>query len=298
MDITFMREFVAFSRQMNFSRAAKQLHISQPTLSNHIAAIEAEVGSALVDRSTPLRLTQAGRVFLENCSTVIDAYDSAIQLTRAAAEEELSLTITSSSNSNGSGCIFMQSITAFLAEHRHIFFTQMPSVTGTAYDELMRDGVDAVMVCVYPQEVDRERGVAFQELPPTFPNRLGVWMDCSHPLAGRELLHWGDLNGEKFPMGLEVELWAAGVIQMLRDHGLTFETSIVSQPGVSFFSAYAPDEMIVMDETLASLPFVISPDHCFRLIDEPDAFARTFIAYLPDRVSPALQLYLDYLRAE
>lgn len=63
MDIEYLREFVTFSRLMNFSRAAKQLHISQPTLSNHIAAIEAEVGSVLVGRSTPLRLTQSGRVF-------------------------------------------------------------------------------------------------------------------------------------------------------------------------------------------------------------------------------------------
>lgn len=297
MDIEYLREFVTFSRLMNFSRAAKQLHISQPTLSNHIAAIEAEVGSVLVGRSTPLRLTQSGRVFLEGASSVIEAYNRTLELTRSAAEIELSLTITSSSDSNCSGCTFAQSINSFLAGHRGVFFSQMNSVAGTAYEELMREGVDAVMVCVCPQDVDREQGVAFREIRPTFPNRLGVWMDCGHPLADREHLTWADLNGEKFPMGIDVELWACGVIQLLKDHGLTFDTSIVSQPGVSFFSAYGPDELIIMDETLASLPFINAPGHCFRLLDEPDAVAGTYIAYLPERVSPALQLYLDFLEA-
>ena len=98
-------------------------------------------------------------------------------------------------------------------------------------------------------------------------------------------------------MGITVELWASGVIQMLKDHGLSFETSIVSQPGVSFLSAYEPDEIIIMDETLAALPFIAAPGRCFRLLDEPDAYAKTFIAYLPEKVSPALRLYLDYLEA-
>ncbi len=295
MDIDFMREYIAFSRLMNFSRAAKQLHISQPTLSNHIAAIEAEVGALLVDRSTPLRLTQAGRVFLENASGVVDAYDRAIEMARAVGQVELPLVITSSGDSNCSGCAFAQSITGFLADHRNIFFSQMQSVAGTAFDELQRDGVDAVMVCYRSQEVDREKGVAFLELKPTFPNRLGVWMDSCHPLAGKDKLHWSDLNGQKFPMGITVELWASGVIQMLKDHGLSFETSIVSQPGISFLSAYEPDEIIIMDETLAALPFISAPGRCFRLLDEPDACAKTFIAYLPEKVSPALRLYLDYL---
>ena len=295
MDVSHMREFVAFSRFMNFSRAARALHISQPTLSNHIAAIEAEVGAVLVERGNPLRLTQSGRVFLEGISAVIDAYDQVLSQARTTATMEMPLTIASSSDSNCSGCTFSKSVNEFLSHHRNVFFSQVSTTTGSAFDELAQGNLDAVMVCVAPQRLDLERGVAFQRIKPAFPNRLGVWMDCSHPLANLETIHWEDLNGGKFPMGINVELWAAGVIQLLRDHGVSFDTSVVSQPGASFLTAYESDELIIMEETLISLPFLSAPHHCFRLLDEPDALAETYIAYLPERVSPALRLYLGFL---
>lgn len=54
--------FLAASEELNFTKAAKQLYISQQSLSNHISNLEKEFGVALFHRSTPLTLTYAGRV--------------------------------------------------------------------------------------------------------------------------------------------------------------------------------------------------------------------------------------------
>lgn len=61
MNISYLEEFLTFSRYMNVSEAARQLHVAQPTLSNHIAALEKEFGCDLVARGKTMRLTPAGR---------------------------------------------------------------------------------------------------------------------------------------------------------------------------------------------------------------------------------------------
>lgn len=54
--------FLAASEELNFTRAARQLYISQQSLSSHISNLEKEFGVALFNRTTPLTLTYAGQV--------------------------------------------------------------------------------------------------------------------------------------------------------------------------------------------------------------------------------------------
>ena len=59
-----MEYFAAVADKRSFTRAADQLHITQQTLSAHIAALERELNCQLLLRRTPLELTYAGEVFL------------------------------------------------------------------------------------------------------------------------------------------------------------------------------------------------------------------------------------------
>lgn len=45
--------FVEVAAQLSFSKAAEALHVSQPTVSHQIKALEDELGCALLVRSTP-----------------------------------------------------------------------------------------------------------------------------------------------------------------------------------------------------------------------------------------------------
>ncbi|MGI6263214.1 MAG: LysR family transcriptional regulator [Succiniclasticum sp.] len=63
MNFLTMDYFVALAEERNFTRAAERLHITQQTLSAHIATLEKEVGGALFVRHVPLELTHAGQVF-------------------------------------------------------------------------------------------------------------------------------------------------------------------------------------------------------------------------------------------
>lgn len=59
-----MEYFAAVADKRNFTRAADQLHITQQTLSAHIASLERELNCQLFLRRSPLELTYAGQVFL------------------------------------------------------------------------------------------------------------------------------------------------------------------------------------------------------------------------------------------
>ena len=65
MNFSSMDYFVMVARERSFSRAAERLHITQQTLSAHIAKLEGELGTKLLVRNIPLELTYAGEVFLE-----------------------------------------------------------------------------------------------------------------------------------------------------------------------------------------------------------------------------------------
>ena len=64
MNFSTMEYFVALARERSFTKAAQQLHITQQSLSSHIAALEQELGCQLLVRRVPLELTYAGTVFL------------------------------------------------------------------------------------------------------------------------------------------------------------------------------------------------------------------------------------------
>ena len=72
--------FLVLAREKNFTRAAEALHITQQSLSSHIAGLEKELGCTLLVRRTPLELTYAGRTFLR--------YAESIGQTRQAMERE------------------------------------------------------------------------------------------------------------------------------------------------------------------------------------------------------------------
>jgi hypothetical protein len=85
MELRHLRYFVAVAELENVSRAALKLHVSQPALSAQIRDLEDELGFDLLERTPKsVRLTIAGRVFLDQTRAVLEHVDLAVKSARAA----------------------------------------------------------------------------------------------------------------------------------------------------------------------------------------------------------------------
>lgn len=82
MELRQIQYFVTVAEVLNFGRAAEQLGMGQPGVSQQIARLERELGVLLFDRSArAIRLTEAGQRFLPAARAVLVSVDQA----RAAA---------------------------------------------------------------------------------------------------------------------------------------------------------------------------------------------------------------------
>lgn len=90
MDVKYLVPFVAVAEELHFGRAAKRLHMSQPPLSRQIRRLEDDLGVQLLVRDRHgVRLTPAGRAFLEEARLVLSRADAAARMARRVASGEV-----------------------------------------------------------------------------------------------------------------------------------------------------------------------------------------------------------------
>ena len=89
MELRHARYFVTVAEELNFRRAAKRLHLTQPSLSTQIRLLEEDVDVQLLKRdSHKVELTPAGRGFLEGCRRLLQDADNYSRTARRIARGE------------------------------------------------------------------------------------------------------------------------------------------------------------------------------------------------------------------
>src|SRR3954449_4992639 len=88
VEIRHLRAFVAVAEELNFSRAATRLYLSQPALSRQIRALERLLGCELLRRSTHrVELTVAGSALLDRARRLLADLDEAVAATQSVGGE-------------------------------------------------------------------------------------------------------------------------------------------------------------------------------------------------------------------
>jgi DNA-binding transcriptional LysR family regulator len=87
MELRNLRHFVTVAEELNFGRAARRLHMSQPGLSQSIKALEREMGLPLFERTRQhVTLTAQGRMLLSEVHRLLAHAQEVEQLARRLAD--------------------------------------------------------------------------------------------------------------------------------------------------------------------------------------------------------------------
>src|ERR1700750_1885515 len=78
LDVARLRVIDAVARHGSVTAAAHELHYSQPSVSHHLARLEAETGAQLLQRAgRGIRLTEAGRLLAARAAEILGRIEAA-----------------------------------------------------------------------------------------------------------------------------------------------------------------------------------------------------------------------------
>lgn len=191
MKIDYLREFVLLAKNLNYTTTANELFISQSVLSRHIAFVEEKIGATLIERNAqPIRLTEAGKFFKEQCEWILSAFDRtcAETLLRGQGVNGMlkigTLYYTSSPNLSTLQRILKDE----LCELEVMFLSTNPD---QCLNALRRSEIDAALIyrMRYPDSDQYE----FQDL---YREPFVAFVNEGNPLAQKENLKLADLEGQ------------------------------------------------------------------------------------------------------
>jgi epsilon-lactone hydrolase len=148
VELRHLRAFVAVAEELNFSRAADRLFISQPALSRQIRGLEQLVGCQLLKRSThQVELTVAGEALLERSRRLLNDVDAAVSAALAVGGEHLARIARLLDPARG--LITEDAMTTDLQEVRDAFESlqrQLAPPPGTVVRPVTAGGVQSLVV--------------------------------------------------------------------------------------------------------------------------------------------------------
>ena len=90
MELRQLRYFIAVAEHLNFTEASKRLFVAQPAVSQQIAGLEKSLGLKLFIRDKhSVKLTPAGRVFLNDAIDLLSRSEEAEKRVKKAASGEV-----------------------------------------------------------------------------------------------------------------------------------------------------------------------------------------------------------------
>ena len=181
MELSQIRYFILTAQLQNMSKAARVLHITQPTLSKSISNLERELGAQLFDRTgKKLVLNEKGRRFLEGAIVSVQELDNA---TAAAQDELLNSTLRIGLLHVGSG--FLRCLGSFSRENPAVVL-QVDHLTDSA-ENIDTNQFDLLL---YPRSTQLRRYKG-QFL---FAEAYSVAMRADNPLCARNAVALEDLG--------------------------------------------------------------------------------------------------------
>ena len=187
MELRQLKYFLKLAETLNFSAAARDLFITQSTLSQQIQQLEHEFGQPLFLRNShEVTLTEAGQTLLPLAKETLHAADNCqtrLEELKNLMAGELNIGVTFSFTS-----IMAETLTAFLRLYPNVKVNVSQSYMADLMERLLHHELDFVLA--FKPLLGNPR----IESRPLFSNRLAVIVDERHALASRDAITLAELQ--------------------------------------------------------------------------------------------------------
>lgn len=187
-----LRTFEAVARLKSFSRAAGEMHVTQPTVSKQIRLLHETVGLALLEQiGKKIFLTEAGEQLYATCADWLETwgrFEQTIADLKGVKQGRLRIAAVTTAK------YFMPRILGpFCARYQGIDIALEVVNRDRVLERLARNQDDLYIMGVPPEGLDIE-------CEPFLENRLVVLAPASHPMAQRRRIPFARLANEPFIM--------------------------------------------------------------------------------------------------
>ena len=186
-----MRSLVCLAEERSFSRAARKMYLTQPSLTKHIKNLEEETGVQLVDRkSREMSLTPEGRILCESAKRVFALIDDTGEKIASMKENE-SGSIRIAASTIPATYILPHSLSRFRDRHKDIHCHVKTNDSDLTLDMILNDEAEIGFI---------GREIAGRKLraEPLWRDRLVLVVPASHKWRGREKVSPDEVSTEPF----------------------------------------------------------------------------------------------------
>jgi DNA-binding transcriptional LysR family regulator len=231
LDVRRLRVLSEVAARGSFSAAAEALTLTQSAVSQHVAALEREVGLPLVERGTrPVELTEAGHALTRHATGIFARLDGAEQeLGEIAGRRDGRLRFGS----------FPTALATFVPPAFAQFRRAHAEVTLTVVDDHLQrliprlEAGELDLALIYDHEALPEIAARDLERIPLFEDVFRAVLPAGHRLARRRRLELSDLAGEPWIGGAATSAWFRIVGHACRRAGFTPQIGFASDDYVA-----------------------------------------------------------------
>lgn len=218
MEMHQVRYFLAVARTLNFTRAAEECNVSQPSLTRAIQALEAELGGELIRRERTLsHLTELGArmlPLLQQCYDSATAAKAVAQSVKRGEIAPLSVGISCAVNE----AVLMTPFRALVDRFKGVQLKLRRGTPDEITESLKAGEIEIAIAGPLDESWDRVDAYPLYEEP------FGLFVSRDHPLAEQDTVAFAAIRDERLLFDVSCEM-AEAVMAVLNDQGIACDAA-------------------------------------------------------------------------
>jgi LysR family transcriptional regulator, cyn operon transcriptional activator len=301
MELRHLRYFTALAEELNFTRAAEKVHVTQSTLSHQIKQLESELGQPLFDRNSGrVLITEAGENLLVCARKVLRDLDDGVHVVKAAAHALTGVLRVAATSTFGASRL-PDCLAAYNSKHPGVRIA-VTELSARGVEQAVASGSVEVGIGYMPTHT----GLSFE---PLYMEEMVLAVSGQHPLALRRRISMVELHRE--PLVLNTP--ESATRQMLDQHfaSVRAEPNVVAEMDATYAMLGLVRATcigaIVSEHALVGVPYLHrvalenptplrTPGLLWQISAPRSAACRSFVAMVRSTVSRASVKRMPHFR--